>query len=147
MESAYKSKASVPQHLVETGNRWCEPMFQHREGNTRRLVLDSSWLWYGGHWDCRASAYTRELNSESCSESTPELSEISENGLFTPRAFFLKLVWSPTFWSLLDEDLLTLTLQISAEAFFEITSKLLQPLLTASTKVLNHVHIQIKGVY
>ena len=28
------------------------------------------------------------LNSESCSENTPELSESSENGLFTPRAFF-----------------------------------------------------------
>ena len=34
-------------------------------------------------------------NSESCSENTPELSESSENGLFTPRAFFLKLGWSP----------------------------------------------------
>ena len=30
-------------------------------------------------------------NSESCSENTPELSESSENGPFTPRAFFLKL--------------------------------------------------------
>ena len=30
-------------------------------------------------------------NSESCSENTPELSESSANGLFTPRAFFLKL--------------------------------------------------------
>ena len=28
-------------------------------------------------------------NSESCSENTPELSESSENGPFTPRAFFL----------------------------------------------------------
>ena len=37
------------------------------------------------------------LNSESCSEHTPELSESSENGLFTPRAFFLKLGWSPGF--------------------------------------------------
>ena len=37
------------------------------------------------------------LNSESCSENTPELSESSENGLFTPRAFFLKLGWSPGF--------------------------------------------------
>ena len=37
-------------------------------------------------------------NSESCSENTPELSESSENGLFTPRAFFLKLGWSPGFW-------------------------------------------------
>ena len=36
-------------------------------------------------------------NSESCSENTPELSESSENGLFTPRAFFLKLGWSPGF--------------------------------------------------
>ena len=34
-------------------------------------------------------------NSESCSENTPQLSESSENGLFTPRAFFLKLGWSP----------------------------------------------------
>ena len=34
-------------------------------------------------------------NSESCSKNTPELSESSENGLFTPRAFFLKLGWSP----------------------------------------------------
>ena len=33
-------------------------------------------------------------NSESCSENTPELSESSENGLFTPRAFCLKLGWS-----------------------------------------------------
>ena len=33
-------------------------------------------------------------NSESCSQNTPELSESSENGLFTPRAFFLKLGWS-----------------------------------------------------
>ena len=40
-------------------------------------------------------------NSESCSENTPELSESSENGLFTPRAFFLKLGWSPGFWLLL----------------------------------------------
>ena len=31
----------------------------------------------------------RFLNSESWSENTPELSESSENGLFTPRAFFL----------------------------------------------------------
>ena len=30
-------------------------------------------------------------NSESCSENTPELSQSSENGLFSPRAFFLKL--------------------------------------------------------
>ena len=29
------------------------------------------------------------LNSESCSENTPERSQSSENGLFTPRAFFL----------------------------------------------------------
>ena len=36
-------------------------------------------------------------NSESCSENTPELSESSENGPFTPRAFFLKLGWSPGF--------------------------------------------------
>ena len=35
------------------------------------------------------------LNSGSCSENTPELSESFENGLFTPRAFFLKLGWSP----------------------------------------------------
>ena len=35
------------------------------------------------------------LNSDSCSENTPELSESSENGLFTPRAFFLELGWSP----------------------------------------------------
>ena len=37
------------------------------------------------------------LNSDSCSENTPELSESSENGLITPRAFFLKLGWSPGF--------------------------------------------------
>ena len=37
----------------------------------------------------------QSLNSESCSESTPELSESSEHGLVTPRAFFLKLGWSP----------------------------------------------------
>ena len=37
-------------------------------------------------------------NSESCSENTPELSESSENGPFAPRAFFLKLGWSPGFW-------------------------------------------------
>ena len=37
-------------------------------------------------------------NSESCSENAPELSESSENGLFTPRAFFLRLGWSPGFW-------------------------------------------------
>ena len=30
------------------------------------------------------------LNCESCSEKTPKLSESSENGLFTPRAFVLK---------------------------------------------------------
>ena len=35
------------------------------------------------------------LSSESCSENTLELSQSSENGLFTPRAFFLKLRWSP----------------------------------------------------
>ena len=45
-------------------------------------------------------------NSESCSENTPELSESSENGLFTPRAFFLKLGWSEGFW-----DSLTATRQ------------------------------------
>ena len=39
------------------------------------------------------------LNSKSCSENTPELSRSSENGLFTPRAFFLKLGWSPGFLS------------------------------------------------
>ena len=39
----------------------------------------------------------RISNSESCSENTPELSESSENGLFPPRAFFLKLGWSPGF--------------------------------------------------
>ena len=43
-------------------------------------------------------------NSESCSENTPELSESSENGLFTPRAFFLKLGWSPGFWLTTFED-------------------------------------------
>ena len=37
-------------------------------------------------------------NSESCSENTPELSQSSENGLFAPRAFFLKLGWFPGFW-------------------------------------------------
>ena len=37
------------------------------------------------------------LSSEGCSENTPELVESSENGLFTPRAFFLKLGWSPGF--------------------------------------------------
>ena len=42
-------------------------------------------------------------NSESCSENTPELSESSENGLFTPRAFFLKLGWSPGFWISLNQ--------------------------------------------
>ena len=40
------------------------------------------------------------LNSESCSENTPELSQSSENGLLTPRAFFPKLGWFPGFWSL-----------------------------------------------
>ena len=38
------------------------------------------------------------LNSESCSENTPELFQSSENALFAPRAFFLKLGWSPGFW-------------------------------------------------
>ena len=33
------------------------------------------------------------LNSESCSENAPELSESSENGLFTPRAFSLKFCY------------------------------------------------------
>ena len=33
------------------------------------------------------------LNSEGCSENSPELSESSENRRFTPRAFFLKLGW------------------------------------------------------
>ena len=37
------------------------------------------------------------LNSESCSKNTPELSQSSENGLLTPRAFFLELGWSPDF--------------------------------------------------
>ena len=37
------------------------------------------------------------LNSESCSENNPELSQISENGLFARRAFFLKLGWFPGF--------------------------------------------------
>ena len=40
------------------------------------------------------------LNSESCSENTPELSQSSGNGLSTLRAFFLKLGWSPGFWML-----------------------------------------------
>ena len=31
------------------------------------------------------------LNSESCSENTPKLSQSSENGLFAPRAFFPKI--------------------------------------------------------
>ena len=35
------------------------------------------------------------LNSKSCSESTPELSQSSKNDLFTPRAFFVELGWSP----------------------------------------------------
>ena len=39
-------------------------------------------------------------NSESCSGNTPERSQSYENGLFTPRAFFLKLGWSPGFWNL-----------------------------------------------
>ena len=34
---------------------------------------------------------------ESCSENTPERSQSFENGLFTPRAFFLKLGWSGCF--------------------------------------------------
>ena len=37
------------------------------------------------------------LNSERCSENTLDLSESSENDLFTPRAFFLKLGLSPGF--------------------------------------------------
>ena len=37
------------------------------------------------------------LNSESCPENTPELSQSSENGLLTPRVFFLKLGLSPGF--------------------------------------------------
>ena len=32
-------------------------------------------------------------NPESCSENTPERSQSSKNGLFTPRAFFQKLGW------------------------------------------------------
>ena len=40
------------------------------------------------------------LNSESCSENTLERSQSSENSLFTPRAFFLKLGWSPGFWNM-----------------------------------------------
>ena len=39
------------------------------------------------------------LNSQSCSKNTSEFSESSENGLFTPRAFFLKLGWSLGFLS------------------------------------------------
>ena len=35
---------------------------------------------------------------ENGTSNSPELSESSENGLFTPRAFFLKLGWSPGFW-------------------------------------------------
>ena len=38
------------------------------------------------------------LNSESCSESAPERSQSSKNGLFTPWAFFLKWGWSAGFW-------------------------------------------------
>ena len=38
----------------------------------------------------------RFLNSKSCSKNTPELSKSSENGLFTPRAFFLALPY-PSF--------------------------------------------------
>ena len=33
------------------------------------------------------------LNSKSCSENSLERSQSSENGLFTPRAFFLRLGW------------------------------------------------------
>ena len=39
-------------------------------------------------------------HSETCSENIPEHSESSENDLFTPRAFFLNLAWSPGFGSL-----------------------------------------------
>ena len=39
-------------------------------------------------------------NSESCSQNTPERSQSSENGLFSPRAFFLKLGWSAGFWDM-----------------------------------------------
>ena len=38
------------------------------------------------------------LNSESCSENTPERTQSSENGLFAPKAFFPKSGWSPGFW-------------------------------------------------
>ena len=34
------------------------------------------------------------LNSESCSENALECSQSSEDGFFTPKAFFLKLGWS-----------------------------------------------------
>ena len=49
-------------------------------------------------WDAIPRMEFGISSSESCSENTPELSESSENGLFTPRAFFLKLGWSPGFW-------------------------------------------------
>ena len=52
-------------------------------------------------------------NSESCSENTPELSESSENGFFTPRAFFLKLGWSPGFWFLIFSRILVFVLWFS----------------------------------
>ena len=38
------------------------------------------------------------LNSESCSENTPERSQSSENSLFTPRAFFPEVGVLPGFW-------------------------------------------------
>ena len=36
-------------------------------------------------------------NSESCSENAPELSQSSEDGLFTPRAFFPEVGVVPRF--------------------------------------------------
>ena len=84
-----------------------------------------------GHSENRISYSENGIsNSESCSENTPELSEISENGLFTPRAFFLKLGWSQAkdqlFLAFFIWTLLPLVLQNFFIKPFSIISLLLQ---------------------
>ena len=55
------------------------------------------------------------LNSESCSENTLELSESSESGLFTLRAFFPEIGVVPGFWILCESQAVIVTWLLSSE--------------------------------
>ena len=62
----------------------------HQFRESLRELLRELWLSYAQVVRCHSEngishSENQFLNSESCSEDTPELSESSENGLFTPR--------------------------------------------------------------